>query len=389
MSRAVAVVGCLSLAIACNSKGSSPRPETDADAAVDVASGGDGGDGVSGPADSGDATVIDPDAIVVSVLERTRINSHAELANFQRAKGDVDFAGGPFAYAHLVLDLDSSCFPFDRWKDDPPPAGQSWPAQCDAFDRMLEVVLDPAEGATASPDVELVRAITPFGGPLHLEADITDVANGLPGAHKIGAFINTWSDSAGAVSGSSGGWFVSMKVVFKKGPAPRNVLAVTPIFHDFQKTAAAPMTMFETPAGTTRTRIEYRATGHTAEAGTMGPDCIGPAEEFCRRTHTFALDDKPAGALTAWRSSCASLCTLTTAPGPSGRSLTYCKENPCGATASVRAPRANWCPGSVTDPHVIESRDLAAGAHSFSWTLSGLDMGGHWRVSAVMFAYRD
>jgi hypothetical protein len=254
---------------------------------------------------------------------------------------------------------------------------------------MLEVVLDPSEGAMPAPDIELVRAITPFGGPMHLEADITDIANGVGGAHKIGAFINTWSDAAGMVSGSNGGWFVSMKVVFKKGAAPRNVLAVTPLFHDFQKTPTAPPATFQTPAGTTRTRIEYRATGHSAEAGTMGPDCIGPPEEFCKRTHTFAIDDKPTGSLTAWRASCASLCTLMTGPGPSGGSISYCKENPCGATSSVRAPRANWCPGSVTDPYVVESRDLPVGAHSFSWKLSALDMGGHWRVSAVMFAYRD
>jgi hypothetical protein len=43
------------------------------------------------------------------------------------------------------------------------------PADCDAFDRNFEIALDePDADSGAPPGLELVRAITPFGGPLRL-----------------------------------------------------------------------------------------------------------------------------------------------------------------------------------------------------------------------------
>src|SRR5207302_7962841 len=64
-----------------------------------------------------------------------RINSQSSQPNFQRADAGVDFHDGPFSEVRLLVDLTSTCYPFDGWKNDPPPAGQNWPADCDAFDR--------------------------------------------------------------------------------------------------------------------------------------------------------------------------------------------------------------------------------------------------------------
>src|SRR5205814_1914539 len=83
--------------------------------------------------------------------------------------------------------------------------------------------LDPPAKDGDPPAIELIRAITPFGGPLHVEADITDVLNGLPGPHRLQAYIDTWSDSAGRVSGSDGGWTVSARVKVQPGSSPRRV----------------------------------------------------------------------------------------------------------------------------------------------------------------------
>ena len=75
---------------------------------------------------------------------------------------------------------------------------------------------------------------------------------------------------------------------------------------------------------------------------------------------------------------------------PSGQNFQYCQENPCGAIQSVRAPRANWCPGSVTPPRVEEPAAWGApGAHSFSYDIDTIDGSGLWRVTAVVFAYGD
>jgi hypothetical protein len=88
-----------------------------------------------------------------------------------------------------------------------------------------------------------------------------------------------------------------------------------------------------------------------------------------------------------WRSDCEELCTITHYGPPSG-GFDYCLENPCGAIQSVQAPRANWCPGSLTPPFVFEEAPLsAAGDHTFDWTIANVGEGGSWTVSATYFAY--
>jgi hypothetical protein len=112
-------------------------------------------------------------------ITRGRIGSKAEEADFHVTKGNVSL-DGKYEKVLLVLDLESPCFPFDKWKDEPPPPGHNWPASCDAFDRNFETALfDPSK--PDAPGLELVRAITPFGGPLHVEEDVTDIWNGLDG----------------------------------------------------------------------------------------------------------------------------------------------------------------------------------------------------------------
>src|SRR5690606_17743400 len=125
-----------------------------------------------------------------------------------------------------------------------------------------------------------VRAITPFGGPLDFEIDVTDVANGRPGAHELAVSIATWSDASGQVTGSNGGWNVTARFEMVPGPAPRNVLAVTPLYDGSQTTPDSPAVELEVPAGTTSSRIEYRVTGHGGVAFGCG---TSPAEEFCQR----------------------------------------------------------------------------------------------------------
>jgi len=96
-------------------------------------------------------------------LDGARITSKPDDPSYQKAHAEIDPTAAPFADAKLVVDLASTWFPFEQWKKDPPPAGQSWPASCDAFDRNFEVALfDPA--APAAPGIELVHAITRSAG---------------------------------------------------------------------------------------------------------------------------------------------------------------------------------------------------------------------------------
>jgi Peptide-N-glycosidase F, C terminal len=310
----------------------------------------------------------------LQAFDNLRISSHSDEPNFQKATAAVDLRDGPFASATLVVDLATTCYPFENWTA--PPPGQSWPADCDAFDRNFEFALDD--------QLELMRAITPFGGPEHQEIDITDVANGLPGKHSLTVTIPTYSDAAGMVSGSNGGWNVSAQLVMTPGPPPRKVLAVLPLFYRSQgKSDLPPVAPFDVPPKTAAARLEYRATGHGGAMDTSGK-CIGPAEEFCKRTHHLLLDGSELQpGLVPWRNDCYLNCTLA-----HYRNFDYCMENPCGDVNSVQASRANWCPGTLTPP-IIWDPILSPGAHQLTYAIDGIADGGSWRLSAVVLLFAD
>lgn len=320
----------------------------------------------------------------VTVLERAVLSSDAGAEFQQVASVIVDFGSDSVARATLRLRLESPCYPFEGWAKQTITPGHFWPDACDAFDRLFLVSLHGEEGA---PGLELTRAITPFGGPLTFEQDITDVVNGLPSEHTLRIEIPTYSDPEGKVSGSAGSWVVSANLQLETGPAPREVLTVVPLVFSPQTSATPEPFDLEVPEGASSARLEYRATGHGQGAGTR-PACIGPAEEFCHRTHVLSLDDAELGTLDPWRTNCSELCTLTTNDTGNGIQQ-YCLENPCGAIQSVRAPRANWCPGSVTPPFVLENQELTVpGPHRLSLAIDELADGGNWLISATFFAFK-
>lgn len=345
-----------------------------------------GSTGLSGEAGDAGAHAA-PETI--HVFDAARISSDATLPNFQQQTAELDFGDGPFTSVRLIADLGTTCFPFASWKDNPPPPGQNWPADCDAFDRNFELSLDdpqPDTDASARPGLELVRAITPFGGPLHVERDLTAIANALPGVHHLRAHIGTYADAAGLVTGSNASWNVSLRIELVRGPAEQQPLAVIPLFYGDLSNADPVTASFSVPPGTRRGLLEYRTTGHGQGKGELF-ECKGPAEEFCSRRHTISLDGELLKAFTPWRS-CASACTLVT--DDPNANFDYCAENPCGAIESVKAPRANWCPGSESPPFILDSAQLASpGSHELSWQVSTIATGGIVRVSLTYYAFSE
>lgn len=323
----------------------------------------------------------------VTLFERERISSMASAPNFQRARATLALDGGRFASVKLVTQLDTTCFPFTSWADNPPPPGHNWPADCDAFDRNYEWRLkDPTIDGGAP--LELLRAITPFGGPLRVETDVTDVFNAVSGPRELEVVIPTWSDGAGRVSGSNGGWFVTAKLAFTPGTPPRRLLAVVPLLaRSLGPADKSQRFAFDTPPGAREVVVEYRATGHGGPTNNA-PGCFGPAEEFCNRVHTLRGDGQVLDMRVLNRTDCARLCTLQAFPTPNGGARMACAENPCGAPASVRASRANWCPGSVTEPILVTTPAWnRAGPHEFSFDIADIAQGGSWVVSATVFVY--
>jgi len=364
------VLACLG---ACSSTPLPPAPGSDA-----------GSDGPVPDATPGDGPT--PDTQTVTVFDAARISSDASSANFQRLTADIDLTGGPYQRVTLQAELGTTCFPFSAWQNDPPPSGQNFPADCDAFDRNFELALDePEADSGAPPGLELVRAITPFGGPMQLEHDLTALANALPGPHRLSARINTYSDAAGLITGSNGGWDVSVRLELVKGAPPRQPLAIIPLFYGDLTTESGASASFSAPSGTRSAYIEYRTTGHGQAAGDT-LQCNGPAEEFCKRAHTIQLDGTVLKTFTPWQS-CASECTLLS---DADAGFSYCAENPLGDVASVKAARAHWCPGSESPPIILDSPALAVpGAHELSWQVSEIAAGGSVRVSVTYYAFAD
>jgi hypothetical protein len=365
--------------------------------------GGDGGeDANDGNATTADTGVTTPDAgadadasgtedsgveygepRTENVFDAIRISSIREDEFFQEAIAPVDFGEGPFERATLKVQLETSCFPFSEWTQ--PPAGHRWPADCDAFDRNFEFTLDPARDDGDPPGFELVRAITPFGGPMTFEVDITDLANARPGLHDMKVRIATWPDPDGQVSGSAGGWNVTAEVELVPGAPPRDVVDVVSLFNGNQRVETG-LSRFdvEIPDEASRAVLEYRVTGHGGADRAGDPACIGGAEEFCQRTHYVTAFGRPEQ-LVPWRDDCDTLCTLT----QEGTNFQYCQENPCGSIQSVRAPRANWCPGDITPPFTWEADGLTGGTRPVEFSVEGIADGGSWRTSATVYFYRD
>ncbi len=339
-----------------------------------------------------------PQPSSVVVLDDARIGSNGDLDNFQVVRGDLDVGVARVASAMLIVDLRTTCFPFEQWATEPPPAGENWPASCDAFDRNFHFLVDDPDDAAVDDaivpvvPIELVRAITPFGGPLHLEVDVTDVVNGLVGSdrgglHRLSAHITTYSDGDGIVSGSNGGWNVSARLDLVPGTSARNVVDVRPLFFGNLVTGSESTSHVVALEAGQFANLLVRTTGHGGP--NSDADCFGPAEEFCRRVHHVQVDDVVSLDLVPLREDCAALCTLTTGTIPGGGTIPFCLENPTGSIDSVRASRANWCPGSVTPPFEIEvGGDRVGGDRVVSWGVSRIADGGSWLTSVTAFVVR-
>ncbi|MCA9695581.1 MAG: peptide-N-glycosidase F-related protein [Nannocystaceae bacterium] len=339
------------------------------------------------------------DPFTLDLFAEAWLSSHTGTQNVWAG---FDLGEGPYASVKLIADLESPCFPFDKWDDDPPPPGHNWPLDCDAFDRNFDFRVDlpetqcaapedvPCEPpADASPGFELLRAITPFGGPMHLEEDITDWANAHPGLHTMRGHISTWTDGAGQVSGAEGGWWLSTRIEVVPGPAPRDVIDVIPLYlSTFGKDTPQPEIPFTVAEGATEVEFRYITSGHGG--GAVGAGCIGPADEFCKRLHHVFFDGEQLSEFTPWRTDCTELCTIETHQWSMGGSIDYCAENPCGAVSSVRAPRANWCPGDYVYPFTGVVASLATpGEHTFGFFIDNVADGGSWPTSAVVYVYGD
>lgn len=240
-----------------------------------------------------------------------------------------------------------------------------------------------------NPVVELMRFYTPFGvkqyNTLQLKnktwadnvlyrQDVSDLRTLLSNQEVwIGINIGNYDN---------GGHKVSANItIHDEEESKSNLTKIVPLFctNNIMEMAGQEYgTMFSADKGLEVTfkldkpikncKLRYIATGHGGwENG----------DEFVPKKNTIFLDGKETFSFTPWRTDCGSYRLSNPASG----------NFPNGLSSSDYS-RANWCPGTTTNPIYIDIGNLGAGTHSIQIKIpQGLPEGtsfSSWNVSGVL-----
>ncbi len=240
-----------------------------------------------------------------------------------------------------------------------------------------------------NPVVELMRFFTPFGvkqyNTLQLKdktwaenvlyrQDVSDLRSLLSGKEVwLGINIGNYD---------KGGHKVSANItIHSEAESKAKPTQIVPLFctNNIMEMAGQEYgTMFNNDKGLAVTflldqpikncQLRYITTGHGGwENG----------DEFVPKKNSIYLDGKETFRFTPWRQDCGSYRLSNPASG----------NFPNGLSSSDYS-RANWCPGTVTNPIFIDLGDLAAGSHTIQIKIpQGLPEGGSfssWNISGVL-----
>lgn len=249
-------------------------------------------------------------------------------------------------------------------------------------------------GVTATedydPPVELMRFITPFGvrhfnhitlkgkeweEAVHYRQDISEYFTALSSKEVyIGVFIGNYD---------KGGHKVNVNITVHEGDGSYSARKIMPLFNSLNIMEMAGQeagTMFDNEQGLMvrfqlkdklkKARLRYITTGHGG---------WGNGDEFLPKPNTILLNEKIIFNVTPWREDCGTYRLLNPASGNFENGL-----------SSSDYSRSNWCPGTISNPYIIELGNLEAGdyvmqvripqgkpeGNSFSaWNVSGVLVG--------------
>ncbi|MDI9257496.1 GLPGLI family protein [Flavobacterium sedimenticola] len=240
-----------------------------------------------------------------------------------------------------------------------------------------------------NPIVELMRFFTPFGvkqynylelkdktwaEQVFYRQDISELRSLLSGKEVwVGVMIGNYD---------KGGHKVSANItIHSEGESKAKPAQIVPLFctNNIMEMAGQEYgTLFNNDKGLEVTftldkpmknvKLRYITTGHGGwENG----------DEFVPKTNTLFCDGKEVFRFTPWRQDCGSYRLSNPASG----------NFPNGLSSSDYS-RANWCPGTVTNPVFIDLGDLSAGSHTLQVTIpQGLPEGNSfsaWNVSGIL-----
>lgn len=248
---------------------------------------------------------------------------------------------------------------------------------CDPWDRAGNVRLV----VPGSPDIEVMKFVTAYGGVTEHTVDVTYLAPLLQGPCTFEGFVDTWV---------SPGWRMDFSLEFSfedgpEGPDGRREAApdwIVPVLYEESVTAerlkggglAVPVNI---PEGTARVVMHYLVSGHCTD----GTD----ADEFVTKDNVIAVDGVEVARIEPWRDDCLAF----RAANP------YTRRWSDGNWSSDYS-RSGWCPGDKVLPIKIGvTGALRPGAHTIVTNVEDVrpvdaegDFG-YWRISSYLLGWRD
>lgn len=241
-----------------------------------------------------------------------------------------------------------------------------------------------------NPPVELMRFFTPFGvshfndrvtlknknwqDSVYYRQDISDYATLLSGQEVyIGAFIGNYD---------KGGHLISMNVTIHKDEnSDKPLKKLFPLFNTLNIMEMAGQeysTLFDSENGL---EVEFELSENLKNAQlrfiTTGHGGWENGDEFVQKKNTVLIDGKVVFDLIPWREDCGSYRLYNPVSGNFHNGL-----------SSSDYSRSNWCPGTVTNPYLIDLGELKAGKHKVKVVIpQGKPEGNSfsvWNVSGVL-----
>ncbi len=225
-------------------------------------------------------------------------------------------------------------------------------------------------------DLELAKFITPYGGDVSFEIDLTHLKPYLTREGELKAFIDTWS---------SPGWKIQLNICkfsLKGDKSKIDSLPsdwVLPLIYEEAVTAVhqpEPVHV-SIPEGTYRTELYYLVSGHCTD-GTN-------ADEFESKFNVVKVDGREVLRYKPWRNDCTDFRDINP----------FTRHWPDGTWSSDYS-RSGWCPGDWVRPMVTDLRmDLLPGDHTMEFSIEDVrprdenDHYGYWRVSAYLVGWKE
>jgi len=221
-----------------------------------------------------------------------------------------------------------------------------------------------------SPDLEIVRFMTAYGGQTEYAIDVTPLAPLLRGRCTLAAFVDTWT---------SPGWHVDFALRYEADPRADGPTWAEPVYYTdsfdrehMPRGVEIPVTI---PAGLERVVLQYFATGHCTD----GID----DDEFVSKANVLSVDGVVVGRFHPWREDCRNF-----------RDRNPYTRHWTDGTWSSDYSRSGWCPGVEVLPFEFDLTDhLSAGKHVLRIAIEDMrpkDAGGqfgYWRVSAYLVGW--